>query len=444
MLMRACLSIALLATLPCFCQVVPAAAGDVPVGEEGTPMVTPPPVSGAAYPTATGNEMRSNYLRGGMTFETAYNNAVEYSTGNPSADVTYSIRPTIALDRTTTRVHQTLAYSPGFTFYQRMSAYNEQNQDFSYNLEYRMSEYLTFQMREFFDKSSSVFNQENPYAGATISGSTQSTVAGAIAPFADRMSNAVSGEVSYQVSANRMIGGGGTSTKLNYPTSSEVPGLCNSDSLGGSAFYNLRLSRSQYIGGTYQFSRFLSCPASTQSDTTTHAFNLFYTLYLRHALSISLLGGPEHYATAQAPNPSFASWAPSVAASVSWQAGRSSLAASYSRSVSAGGGLSGAFDSNGVNAHARWQLTRSWAIDLGGSYESNRNVDSLLALSNPGGHTASGTVLLQRKIGANTVVEAGYQRQHQRYRSIAAISALPDNNRAYVSVSYQFERPLGR
>jgi len=88
MLMRACLSIALLATLPCFCQVVPAAAGDVPVGEEGTPMVTPPPVSGAAYPTATGNEMRSNYLRGGMTFETAYNNAVEYSTGNPSADVT--------------------------------------------------------------------------------------------------------------------------------------------------------------------------------------------------------------------------------------------------------------------------------------------------------------------------------------------------------------------
>jgi hypothetical protein len=241
-----------------------------------------------------------------------------------------------------------------------------------------------------------------------------------------------------------MLGAGGTSTKLTYPNLSEVPGLCDSNSRGGSAFYNLRLSASQYAGGTYQYSQYVSCPTNTRSDTQTHAFNFYYTLYLMHALSMSFSGGPQHYSVAQIPFPSSSSWTPSITGSMGWQGSRTSLTASYSRTVNGGGGLLGAFHSNTANAQARWQVTRPWTVETTANYEIHKNVDSLLASSSPGGHTISGTFAVERTLSERLIAKFGYQRQHQSYSSIPAIAVLPDSNREYVSVSYQFERPLGR
>ena len=90
-------------------------------------MLAPPPVSGANYPVAFTSEERSNYLRGGVTFNTAYSDNVlgATSSGLPVSDVSYSVWPTIALDATTPRLHSVLSYAPGFTFYQRTSSRNE-------------------------------------------------------------------------------------------------------------------------------------------------------------------------------------------------------------------------------------------------------------------------------------------------------------------------------
>ncbi len=52
-----------------------------------------------------------------------------------------------------------------------------------------------------------------------------------------------------------MIGAGGTFTESNYPNPAEASGLYNSNSGGGSAFYSQRLSSTQYIGVTYQYSK---------------------------------------------------------------------------------------------------------------------------------------------------------------------------------------------
>jgi hypothetical protein len=38
----------------------------------------------------------------------------------------------------------------------------------------------------------------------------------------------------------------------------------------------------------------------------------------------------------------------------------------------------------------------------------------------------------------------GYTRLHQAYSNVAVLSTAPDTNREYVSISYQFSRPLGR
>ena len=95
-------------------------------GSEPDRMLTPPPVSGEAYPVWLGSEERANYLRGGVTFNTAYSDNVLGATGtSPVSDLSYSVWPTISLDETTTRLHAALTYSPGFTFYQRTSAYTK-------------------------------------------------------------------------------------------------------------------------------------------------------------------------------------------------------------------------------------------------------------------------------------------------------------------------------
>jgi len=51
---------------------------------------------------------------------------------------------------------------------------------------------------------------------------------------------------------------------------------------------------------------------------------------------------------------------------------------------------------------------------------------------------------IERIIGPHITLYAGYQRMHQSYGAIAAVSNSPDSNREFVSVTYRFEKPLGR
>ena len=74
-------------------------------------MVTPAPVSGEGYSMGFTSETRSNYLRGGLVFGTAYNTDVTTETnGQPISDVSYSIWPTISLDQTRSRLHWTFCH----------------------------------------------------------------------------------------------------------------------------------------------------------------------------------------------------------------------------------------------------------------------------------------------------------------------------------------------
>ena len=110
-----------------------------------------------------------------MTFSSAYSDNVLGATGSnsgPVSDVSYSVWPTLALDETTTRLHWTLNYAPGFTFYQRTSSRNEADQNASIDFQYRLSPHVTFSAHDGFQKSSSVFNQPSlGSAGAFPAGS---------------------------------------------------------------------------------------------------------------------------------------------------------------------------------------------------------------------------------------------------------------------------------
>jgi hypothetical protein len=445
MLTRVCLTtIALLVTMPAWSQALPTATTGTGIPDEYR-MPIPPMASGQAFPTTPLSETRSNYLDGGLSFQPAYyDNLLPGNGAHPTSDMSYSIRPTIELDRLTPRLHQAWAYHPGFTIYQKTSARNEADQSASLALQYRLSEHTTVSGQNNFLRSSNVFSQPYSLTGGPISGSPPSSPADVIAPFVDRLTNTANAEVAYQFSMNGMVGAGGTTSMFNYPNQSQSSNLYNSNSRGGSAFYNHRLFGTQYIGITYQYLRILGNPQIGQLKIQTHTIFPFYTAFLGHAFSLSLAAGPQYFSYAQSPFPTSQSWTPSVMESVGWQTEHTSLAASYSRSVTGGGGLLGAKSSNSASASVTWRITRTWDVGSTAGYAIYKNASPLSLSPSLGGHSVSGTVTIDHTLSERLRMEVGYQRLHQSYSGIAAITSDPDADREFASISYQFTRPLGR
>jgi len=441
MFAKICPILALLVAMPAWSQVSTTDGG---VGLAMTDqMQTPAPVSGEAYSSATGSQTRSNYLRAGLVVTTAYSDNVLGDNQKPVSDVDYSIYPTIAIDKATTRLHLMLNYSPGFTFYQQTSVRNQMNQFVTLNFQYRLSPHLTVSLQDSLQQTSNLLNQPDPFSGVSISGSPQAPLYAVIAPVAGQLGNGASAELRYQFSKNGMIGASGIFTNLHFFNATDVQGLYDSNSVGGSAFYSRRLSKNHYFGATYLYSRILAYPVNAQSEIDTDTFLLFYTVYLKPAFSVSFTGGPLHYDVMQTPLPAHSSWSPALTASMGWQRRHTNLAASFSRIVGGGGGLVGAFQSDRGSASARWQFAKFWSLGSAGTYANNKNVTPSNFLSTEGGHSIFGTVSVHHQFTERFDVDFGYTRVHQTYTGIPSISNAPNTNYEYISFSYSFSKPLG-
>ena len=441
MLIRACLSLALLVALPAWSQVEPAATGGAPA--DTTQMRTPPPVSGEPFPSVTGAEARSDYLNLGLSEETSYYDNLQPGYGAYQiSTMGYSVHPSIGFNKVTPRLHQMWIYDASFTLYQHANSLSAADQHASFDLHYLLSPHVSISGRDTFEKGSNLFNQ--PSLAGPISGSTTSSPIINISPYMNRLSNQATAGLSYQFSAYGMIGASGTNTILHYPNQAQSGGLADSDSRGGSAFYNRQLSSTQNVGATFQYSSELDTAGNRQTSTQVSTVNLFYSLYLAHALTMSISGGPQHYDVAQSPLPPSAAWTPAVTGSIAWQGNETNLSASYSRSVAGGGGLFGAFNSNMANASARWQFARTWTVQSTASYDVRKNVAPLFYFSESGGRSISETVQLEHPLSERLRASLSYQRLHTKYGGIAAITGDPDSDRVSISISYQFNRPLGR
>jgi hypothetical protein len=419
--------------------VEPAATG----GTDGSQMQTPPPVSGEPFPTVTGAEARSNYLDPGLAVEASYNdNLLPGYVTNPISTMGYSINPSLEFDKVTPRLHQTWTYSASFTLYQHATGLNAADQHAALDLHYLVSPHIAISGRDTFEKGSNLFNQ--PSLGGPISGSASSSPADYFAPFEDRLSNQSNAGLSYQFSAHGMIGASGSSTLLHFLNQAQSSGLADSNSFGGSAFYNHQMTATQYMGATYQYSKEADSFASTQTSTHVNTVNIFYTLYLVHALTLSVMGGPQHYSVVQSPLPPSAAWTPTITGSIAWQGNQTNFAASYSKSVAGGGGLFGAFNTTMASASARWQFARTWTVQSAVNYNLRKSVTPLFFFSESGGRSISGTATLEHPLSEHLRASLSYQRLHQSYGGLAAIIGNPDSDRESISISYQFTRPLGR
>jgi hypothetical protein len=454
-----CAGLILLTAIPAWAQGAPAAPGstvgsdDSESGGQGSDsrMQTPPPVSGMAYSTDFTSEERSNYLRGGIMFSGAYSdNAFDDVNGYLQSDVSYTVLPNVAWDETTPRLHWLLNYAPGFTFYQRESSRNEADQNASLSLQYRLSPHVTLSASDGFQKSSDVFNQLDPGA-VTVTGGTQGANFSVIAPISDRLSNSGNVGISYQFERDTMIGASGTFTNLHYPNASQVPGLFDSASQAGSVYASLRASKVNYLGVTYQYQRLLSYPTEGVNETQTHAVLLFYTVAPSAHFSISVFGGPQYSETTApastvppvSPATDARAWTPAVGASMGWRARLTSAALSYTHVISGGAGLSGAVHMDSESAVVRQRIVPNLTAGLSGAYTNNQVLSGSLPVTN-NGHTIQGNATLQQQFGEHLNVALGYTRVHQTYGGVPVISQTPNTNREFISVSYQFSRPLGR
>jgi hypothetical protein len=404
-------------------------------------MMTPPTVSGQTYATAGTAESRSNYLRGGVSFSAAYSDNVQGgASAQPVSDLTYSIWPTIAIDQTTPRLSWSGSYSPGYTFYQKSTGSNQANQNAGLSLQYRLSQHVTLSVHDSLSKSSNVFDQPTPEA--PISGTPSSPPQTVIAPLADTLTNTAFAGISYQFGPSSMVGANGNFSNLHYLNSSQVPGLNDSSSQSGSVFYNRRLSRRHYLGAIYQYQHLLAYPSGQQNLTQTHSISAFYTLYVTPTLSFSVSGGPQYAETVEAPFPTAKSWTPSVTGSFGWQAKHTAISGSYSHAVSAGGGLGGAVHLDNGSLGLQQQITPHLSGGVSANYSDTKMLTPFFG--NTAGHSISGTASLQRQFGQHFSLSGGYSRLHQSYGDIPLIAINPNTNREFVSISYNFIRPIGR
>jgi hypothetical protein len=413
-------------------------------------MLTPPPVSGQMYPTQPLSEEHSNYFRYGLSFTSAYtDNVLGESGGAPISDISYSIAPNTELDVTTSRVHWMASYTPGFTFYQRTRARNEADHRAAINFQYRLWPHVTVSAQDGFWKSSNAFSQADLASTGGVSGGTQQTNPSVIAPIADQLNNSGYVGLTYQFALNGMIGANGTFTNLHYPNPEQVPGLSDSSSQSGSAFYSLRLAKVHYFGVIYQYQRLIAHPSNSFSETQTQAGMLFYSFLPSRHFSLSLFGGPQYADTvgptlssSQGALPEVQTLSPAAGASVNWQGRLTAVALSYAHMVAPGSGLAGAvhLDSGTLSLTRRFTAMLSGAV--AGGYSQNEYFGSQLPGNN--GTSIYEAVSLQRQLGQRVSVELGYTHLHQSYAGVEVLSATPDINRGFVSISYQFSRPLGR
>jgi hypothetical protein len=407
-------------------------------------MLVPPPVTGQAYATGLSSE-RSNYVRGAIAFTTAYSdNVVRTTSGNPVSDASYALAPSIELDKSTSRVQYVVAYAPGFTFYQHQSDLNASDQNFSGSLTARLSPHVTLSARDLFQRSSNAFSQPDTFSDGAVTGGAQAPNFSVVAPYANRFNNVGRIDLTFQFARNEMVGVSGNFSNMQYLHGSEATGLADSGSQATSSFYSRRIANRHYVGAVYQYQRLMSYLQPGTSETQTHAVLMFYTVYPLARLSVSFFGGPQYSDTVQPSTvPQMTKWTPAAGASLGWQVQRTNFALSYSHTIAGGNGLEGAVQMDNVSGFVRQQITKTLTGDIALSYVKN----DILGTVVPGasnGHSVMGSASLGQRFGKHVAVVLGYMRMNQVYTGVPTFAASPVTNRGFISLSYQFERALGR
>jgi len=403
-------------------------------------LVVPAMVSGdsesALFP-AEGE--RSNYLNAGLSFGTAYDDNTLGTATNPVGDTSFTVAPFISIEQTRARLRWQADYAPGFTFYRQLSQRNQDDQNLSVGLEYRLTQHVTMRLKDAFLKSSNFLGglaqaQQSPF------GTLQQSNPTLITPVTNRVSNTGSAEVTYQFGPNSLVGARGISNELFFPDSVQTTGLADSHSQAAEGFITHRIARTHWIGVTYHFQQILT--DVNEARNSSQAVLATYTMNVTPAMTLSVFAGPQYSNSSSQLAPASAKWLPAVGMNYNWETTRCAFMAGASHRISDGGGLQGAVQLTSFESSFRYEWARKWTLRVGGSYGRNELIETF-GLPSQDVASLIGLVSVSHQIGEHLSIEAGYVRAHQQALGSSVVSSY-DRNRPQITITYSFSRPLGR
>ena len=437
---------------------------------DSTQSGTNQPVSGTTMtpwlPTAINGEYgslqfaseaeRSNILSGGLSLATGYDDNALSNNKDRIGNVSYAVMPFIAISESRTRHLWHFNYSPGFTFNQRLAQNYAASHNLDFSWQYRITERFTARVHENFIDETTSFDRltENPLLpGGNVLHQPNDSV---ITPLTNRIGNLTNLDLIYQLGEGTTAGASGTFSKQSYKDTAQNTGtqLIDNETGSADAFYSHRFSPRNTLGFTYTFQKFATL-GQIREHSTSHSVLVFYTLNLKPNMALSFFGGPDRNVTNDQYTIIFfpfiipisktqSRWMVDGGMTFGWQGQRTSMRANFIRHVTDGGGLVGAVTAYSSSGDVRRQLTQRWTGIVGLSYGNN---DPLSRAYGNAFWSTSATAGLQRSIGQKVTIGISYARDHQSYRTYGTpllAPVLADHNRGWVTISYHFDRPLGR
>ena len=429
----------------------PGAAPSESVPEAALPysevLAPPMPVARVRAPLTLGSEApRSNFIRGSFGITAAYDDNMLSTTTHRVGDASYLFFPTLDFVQTRGRWLWDVNYSPGFTINQRVSERNQAAHDLHLLLGYRLSPHVTLQLHDSFSKSTSLFSDfsgmrpepPGPQPGPNLS---------PVIPITKRTGNTSGVDLTYQFGRDSMIGASGGYYFVDYgaveATSGQTYRLIDTRSWNADTFYTHRFGGRHWLGVSYMMQRLMFDPGY---PTEVQRALGFYSVLLGSHISFSLWAGPERASSLVAglqpglvgPTWHAPQWNGAGGVQWNWQGQRTAFGIGYTRQTSDGGGLAQAVRMNLASAEVRRQLTRRWDASLGAMYARN---DALNPPAIQAMRGLSGTADLRWQM----TEQVGLAVRYARYRQEYTLRGVPaDRNRASVSISYSFSRPVGR
>ncbi len=417
-------------------------------------------LNGETGPLGTAGESEENELSLGVSVGGNYYGTASSNNSGSQENGSYTVAPNIAITEHRPRISFTLQYAPGYTYSPQTG--NELTQTSLDQLQYRITEKLTLQLGERYLRMNSWFTglDVNPMAatGNVIQQpnesilTTQTVVTTSLSTL----------NLVYQASDSTVIGMGGsfsTGNFSNVQVTLNQP-LFNSNSGTGSAYVQHRVHGNNWLGVTGTFQRIVTS-GQAKEGADNPSVQIFYTFAPSANTSMSLFAGPSYFSSQAetdillfgVPIPvtiPTKGWGAQGGATAGWRGQRTGVSAKYLHRVSDGGGLSGAVRSDSASANFRRQLSQRWTANAAFLYGKNTSQSILFGGSFK---MISGTASLNWLLSDRFSMVLSYARDHLNSsydNSVGSIAAPAngtaqtiDDNRAWVSISYHFTRPLG-
>lgn len=405
---------------------------------------------GTATPLLSAME-RSNFLRGGVNVGAAYDDNPLLLSSGAIGNGSVSVFPNISIEQTSSRMRWLLGYAGGLTVNQRFSSQDQGSQNVNFDSEFRLTPHVNLRVAENFSDITGFFDDSGNGSESVVSAGLPN--ASLIAPLATERSSLTTVETNYHFALHDLLGASGSFYDLHFTnvpvqTGLAAPLLPNSETETGTGFWLHQMFNGDWLGTSYRFERLTFTGGE---ESLVHSFFVVDTLKFSQHFKLSAFAGPQYSnnqglvtsgsATALVETNN---WSVAGGIDGGWQDQRTGVFAGFSRSISDGGGVLGAVLLQTVHGNFRRQLMPGWAVSLTGSHGSNQSITPGIAASAI--NLTSAGISLERNVGKSVGFHMGYSHDFQQ-QYFGPSSALPgvdaSKNRVFVTLSYQWAKPLG-